>query len=183
MSLIYEEESRYETLMSVAERMLLAARTAPKGRGIDNIVAAIADKDEVMLLAAKMQELVDQKRAPEFFLRDMENILKAGIMVLIGTKIKPMGLQYCGLCGYGNCAGKEESPDSPCVFNTGDLGIAIGSAVGIAADCRVDNRVMYSVGMAARDLKTLGEDVKIIFGIPISSTSKNPFFDRTWNKR
>lgn len=183
MALIFEEESRKNALMMVAERMLLAARTAPKGRGVDNIVAAIAGKDEIKLLADKMRELVDKKIAAEFFLRDAENILSTEVAVLIGTRIKPMGLVYCGLCGHGNCAGKEKFPDTPCIFNTGDLGIAIGSAVSTAADCRVDNRIMYSAGIAARDMNMLGDDVKIIYAIPISSTSKNPFFDRVWPKR
>jgi uncharacterized ferredoxin-like protein len=32
--------------------------------------------------------------------------------------------------------------------------------------------------MAVKELGLLGEDVKIIYGIPLSSSSKNPFFDR-----
>jgi uncharacterized ferredoxin-like protein len=59
-----------------------------------------------------------------------------------------------------------------------DLGIAIGSAVSVAADHRVDNRVMYSIGKAAKELKLLGEEASIIFGIPLSASGKSPFFDR-----
>jgi uncharacterized ferredoxin-like protein len=66
----------------------------------------------------------------------------------------------------------------PCVFNTGDLGIAIGSAVSIAADHRVDNRVMYSVGQAVLEMGLFPPEVKIAYGIPLSATSKSPFFDR-----
>jgi uncharacterized ferredoxin-like protein len=58
------------------------------------------------------------------------------------------------------------------------LGIAIGSAVGVAMDHRVDNRVMNSVGHAVRELGLMGKDVKIVYGIPLSSSAKNPFFDR-----
>ena len=47
------------------------------------------------------------------------------------------------------CAEKEKYPNTPCVFNTGDLNLAIGSAVSLAADLRVDNRVMFSIGKAA----------------------------------
>ena len=64
------------------------------------------------------------------------------------------------------------------MFNTNDLGIAIGSAVSIAADDRIDCRVMFTVGKAVTELKLMDEKVKIIFGIPLSATSKNPFFDR-----
>ena len=63
-------------------------------------------------------------------------------------------------------------------MNLTDLGIAVGSAVSIAADCRVDNRVMFSAGMAAKNLKILPEDVKICYGIPVSVSGKNPYFDR-----
>jgi uncharacterized ferredoxin-like protein len=45
-------------------------------------------------------------------------------------------------------------------------------------EARVDNRIMYSAGMAARDLKLLGDDIQIIYCIPLSCTGKNPFFDR-----
>jgi len=99
-------------------------------------------------------------------------------MILIGTKIKTMGLKKCGHCGFKNCEEKEKYPDVPCTFNTGDLGIAIGSAVSLAMDHRIDNRVMYSVGHAVTELGLMGKDVKIAYGIPLSATSKNPFFDR-----
>jgi uncharacterized ferredoxin-like protein len=104
-------------------------------------------------------------------------------MLLIGTKIQSLGLAYCGLCGYKNCEEKNRYPNSPCAFNTGDLGIAIGSAVSVAADRRIDNRVMYDAGMAARDLNIFPPDIKIIYAIPLSCTSKNPFFDRVWPKK
>ena len=35
MALIYEEELRGKTLKNIARKMMVAARTAPKGRGID----------------------------------------------------------------------------------------------------------------------------------------------------
>ena len=83
------------------------------------------------------------------------------MVVLIGTKLK-------------NPDESVESYTSSAV----DLGIAIGSAVSVAADLRVDNRVMYSVGKAALNIGILGEDVKIAYGIPLSISGKNPFFDR-----
>lgn len=65
-----------------------------------------------------------------------------------------------------------------CSFNSGDLGIAVGSAVSVATDHRVDNRIMYSAGKAALELGLLGDGVAIAFGVPLSATGKNPFFDR-----
>ena len=82
------------------------------------------------------------------------------------------------MCGFKNCDEKNKYPSHPCVFNTGDLGIAIGSAVSVAMNHRVDNRIMYTVGQAVIEMGLLGDYVKIVYGIPLSVSSKNPFFDR-----
>ena len=60
-----------------------------------------------------------------------------------------------------------------CSFNVGDLGIALGSAVSRAADMRVDNRIMYSVGKAVLELDLLGAEVHIAYGIPLSVSGKS----------
>lgn len=174
----FEEQERSEAVMEVARRMMAAARTAPKGCGIDNLAIATVPKAEIETVAAQMEALVAAEIASPFFLRDADNIRQAEAIVLIGTKIAPLGLKFCGLCGFANCGAKAEHPDHPCAFNTGDLGIAVGSAVSVATDARMDNRIMYTVGMAVRELKWLGEETKIIYGIPLSCTGKNPFFDR-----
>jgi len=57
-----------------------------------------------------------------------------------------------------------------------DLGIAVGSAVKVASDLNVDNRVMFTVGVAARALGYMRADV--VIGIPLSATGKNIYFDR-----
>ncbi len=54
----------------------------------------------------------------------------------------------------------------------------MGSAVSIAMDNRIDNRIMYTIGIAVKELELMGKETKIIYGIPLSATSKNPFFDR-----
>jgi len=131
-----------------------------------------------LFIAEKLKELVEIGKGPDYFIRDAENILLTNILVLIGTKINPTGIKFCGLCGYKDCTIKSNYPNHPCAINISDLGIAIGSAVSIAMDERIDNRVMHSVGMAAAELGLLGEDVGIIYGIPLSVGSKNPFFDR-----
>ena len=183
MSIVFEEHTRKDSVLEVARRMLIAARTAPKAGGVDNLVMAIVGKEEISLIAGKMKEFVESKNAQNSFLRDAENILVAAeSMVLIGTKIKSFGIQFCGLCGHANCAEKNKFPLEPCAFNTTDLGIAVGSALSVAMDCRVDNRLMYTAGMAATELKLLGENVGLILAIPLSCTGKNPFFDRKWPK-
>ena len=182
MSIIFEEELRERSVMETARRMMTAARTAPKARGIDNLVIAVIGKEEIAKLSAETERLAKDEGAPEFFLRDSENITNADALVLIGTKIAACGVPFCGLCGFGDCARKGEHPESPCAFNTGDLGIAIGSAVSIAADDRVDSRVMFSIGVAAVRLEML-PGAKIVYGIPLSAKKKNPFFDRVWPKK
>lgn len=172
-----EEQIRFETVKEVARLMLTAARTAPKAKGIDNLVLALAEKSDIDEIALKMEE-IGTRSGISSFLRDAGNIRQAQALVLMGTRIKTQGLSVCGRCGVKNCDEKNLFPDVPCTFNTGDLGIAIGSAVSVAMDHRVDNRIMYTVGQAVLELKLLGEDVKIAFGIPLSVSPKNPFFDR-----
>lgn len=156
--------------------MCLAARTAPKARGLDLLEIAILKGDDITKLSAKMKEIGDRE-SHHTFLRDSENIKSASAIVLIGTKSKVIGLKYCAFCGWPNCA-EAEKAGAICAYNTGDLGIAVGSAVSVAMDHRVDNRVMYSTGKAAIEMKLLGEEVVVAYGIPLSATGKNPFFDR-----
>ena len=172
-----EVSVRTEVLIAIAKEMMLAARTAPKARGIDNLEIAIVESQNIEMISQRMKE-IGQENKNQTFLRDADSILLATVMVIIGTKINTIGLKKCGHCGFKNCEEKEKLPDVPCAYNTGDLGIAIGSAVSIAMDHRVDNRVMYSVGQAILEIGLLGKDVKIVYGIPLSATSKNPFFDR-----
>ena len=80
---------------------------------------------------------------------------------------------------YATCAGRAEGV--PCALNSIDVGIAIGSACATAADLRVDTRVMFSAGLAAQRLDWL-KGCRQVMAIPVSASSKNPFFDRKSNK-
>ena len=177
MAIIREEKLNKAALRRIAEEMLIAARTAPKGCGIDNTVLAIVEGNDIKRIARKMKEQ-GKKHKVDFFIRDADNILGAPVMVLLGTKIKPMGLKKCGMCGFPSCSEKDKHKEIPCSYNTGDLGIAIGSAVSVAMDNSVDNRIMYTVGQAVIEMGLLGKDVKVVYAVPLSATSKNPFFDR-----
>ena len=177
MGILFDHAANRETLKEVARRMLLAARTAPKGRGIDNMVLSLVEEDEIKKISVKLKEMGKQYKV-NAFTRDAEAISSVSVMLILGTKIKPLGLKKCGMCGFVNCEEKNKHLQIPCVFNTGDLGIAIGSAVSVAMDNRVDNRVMYTVGQVVLEMKLFGEDMKIAYGIPLSATSKNKFFDR-----
>lgn len=178
MAIIKEHDIIRDSLLDVAKKMVLAATTAPKARGINNIVAAILTDRDIQDLAKVMRD-IGEKHENSILIRDSHNVLKrADVLVLFGTRVRSINLALCGYCGFRDCKTKNEHPGIPCSFNTGDLGIAIGSAVSVAMDHRVDNRIMYSVGMAAKEMGILGDDVPIIYGIPLSATAKNPFFDR-----
>lgn len=177
MEIIKEEHIRNVTLTSIAKEMMIAARTAPKGKGADNIVLALVDGQDIVAISQKLKEM-GERYGVGSFVRDAENILHAPVVLLMGTKVEPLGLKKCGLCGFRDCDEKRTYPSVPCAFNTGDLGIAMGSAVSVAMDRRVDNRIMYTVGQAVLEMGLLGEEVKVVYAIPLSATSKNPFFDR-----
>jgi uncharacterized ferredoxin-like protein len=168
-----ERDSRRQRVVEVGRRMLTAARTAPKGRGVDIVECALVEGDDIVRLSQAMKQLHAETGKP-VYARDSENILKADCIVVIATHAMPLGLN-CAHCGFSSCDAKPEAV--PCAINSVDVGIAIGSAVAMAADCRVDSRVMFSVGMAAERLNLLN-GCKQYFCIPLSASSKNPFFDR-----
>ena len=168
-----ERDIRHEHILNVARQMMTAARTAPKGKGIDVIEAALVTGEDIKILSDKMIAMVEE-HGMKFFLRDADNILSAECIVLIGTREQAQGLN-CGHCGYATCAARTEGV--PCALNSIDVGIAIGSACATAADMRVDTRVMFSAGLAAQQLNWL-KDCKMVMAIPVSASSKNPFFDR-----
>ena len=95
---------------------------------------------------------------------------------MIGAKSNPPKLN-CGFCGFKNCE-ELKAKGGVCAYNSMDLGIALSSAVGIANQFHIDNRLMYSIGRASLELGLLDKDIKQAIGIPLSATGKNIFFDR-----
>jgi uncharacterized ferredoxin-like protein len=169
-------ESHTQSLIDVAQQLCIAARTAPKARGKDFLVTGIVSGADKTRLTDAMRDIA-RRDGVAFFERDAQNIDDSPVVVLIGTRKEVIGLPHCGYCGFQDC---QELSDSGgvCAFNSGDLGIALGSAVSRAADLRLDNRIMYSAGKAAVELKLLGPDVSMAYGIPLSASGKNLFFDR-----
>lgn len=170
-----ERTTRTERLIHVAAEMMTAARTAPKGKGLDIIEVAMITGDTIGELSEAMLSY-SEKLGLKFVTRDAENILHAEAIVLVGTRQQVQSLN-CGYCGFPTCAEKNEFPGVPCSLNTVDVGIALGSACAVAADRRVDSRVMFSVGRVVQELGWM-PGCSNIYGIPISCSSKSPFFDR-----
>ena len=156
--------------------MVAAARTAPKTRGIDNIrVVGIEDATTKANLITKMRELAkSEDRA--WFERDATCVEKSLAVLLIGVVPNPADLN-CGYCGQGTCEALEKI-NGICSFNSIDLGIATSSAVSVAADSRIDTRIMFSVGHAGVAMNLFEGAIKQALGIPLSISGKSPFFDR-----
>ena len=171
--IINERDIRKQSVLEAAHQIMVAARTAPKGKGID-IIEIITVTDEDIKQISEHLKVISKETGMKFLLRDAENILQAEAMILIGTKKQKQGLN-CAYCGFPTCI---EKPDTvPCTINSIDVGIAIGSACAKASDLRLDTRVMFSAGWSAQQLGLL-EDCHQVIAIPLSVSSKNPFFDR-----
>ena len=127
-----ERDCCHEHVLNVARQMMTAARTAPKGKGVDVIETALVTGEDLKKLSEKMITMAEELRHG-FFLRDAANVLQAECVVIIGTREQAQGLN-CGHCGFPTCAGRSEGV--PCALNTVDVGIAVGSACAMAADMR-----------------------------------------------
>ena len=171
--ILNERDSRNEQVLQIGKQMMVAARTAPKAKGVDIIEVALITDEDIRRLSEEMRAVCEENGF-KFFLRDADNIMEAECVLLIGTQELPHGLN-CGHCGFATCA--DRPAGVPCALNSVDVGIAIGSACAIAADHRVDTRVMFSAGLAAQRLGIL-KGCRQVFAIPVSASSKNPFFDR-----
>ena len=171
------EDMERRAALDAAARVCAAARTAPKAKGVDSIHTAVltdADKDSV----ADAMERFGAEQGADFFLRDAGNVRAAKVLVLIGIEESQRGLgEICGYCHHSNCAACREN-NGVCVYDPVDVGIALGSAAATAADCRMDSRILFSAGRAAQSLGLMGENVTLIYGLPLAVTGKSPFFDR-----
>jgi len=150
--IIRSEDAERESVLHVARLMVAAARTAPKAGGRDNIKTLILTGEEKDRLADEMQKMGGSSLSPK-------NVKDADAIVLIGV-------DFVGpIEEWRNFRAKLI-----------DLGIALGSAVKVASDLNIDNRIMYRAGRAAINLGIMKADE--VQGIPVSIKGKNIFFDR-----
>ena len=111
---------------------------------------------------------------------DAENVARSACVLLIGIKEATVAGLNCSACGFDLCLkintsdGEFRGPQ--CALRVLDLGIALGSAVKTASLLNVDNRIMYRIGVAARQAGLCDDDLAM--GIPLSATGKNIYFDR-----
>ncbi|MDR3279113.1 MAG: DUF2148 domain-containing protein [Synergistaceae bacterium] len=172
------DETEKKAILHVAELMLAAARTAPKACGIDELETMILDGTDKDSLTETMREMaaISSGRMSESFARDAGNLDNSPYLVLLGIRTVPRALD-CGLCGVPKCSEAAEQGVC-CAMAAGDLGIAVGSAAATAMDHRIDNRIFFTAGIAALKKKLFSDKVTVCFGIGLSATGKNIFFDR-----
>lgn len=177
-------EMKKEAIFNTAARMCAAARTAPKAKGQDSIVTVMLTKTDKNRLADIMEEtgirLFGEDKAV-WYKRDAANVRNSQAVVLIGTRKDYKHISECGLCGFADCHACKES-GGVCAHLFVDLGIAVSSAVNIAAHDNIDNRIMWSIGKAAAEMEELESNICWL-GIPLSISGKNIFFDRQQTSR
>jgi uncharacterized ferredoxin-like protein len=184
MPVLDGRQQERQGILETANLMVVAARTAPKAGGKDDILTAIVYGTEAEDIPADMEKMAVERNNAAW--TQQARIIKdADAIVIIGVRgTKSYGLN-CGACGFRSCdeftnAEKRigQDFDGPnCMIKTLDLGIAVCSAAKIASILNADNRIYYRIGAAARRLRYLPE-ASIIIGIPLSATGKNPHFDR-----
>lgn len=151
--IINSEDAEKDALLIAAKLMVAAARTAPKAGGRDYIKTMILTGEDKDRLANAMPTTGPQGDS------NVKNIRDAGAVVLIGVDFESNTAEWFGMKA-----------------KLIDLGIALGSAVKIASDLNIDNRIFYSAGRIAMQTGIMKADE--VQAIPLSIKGKNIFFDR-----
>lgn len=168
-----------EGLRTVAELMRIAARTAPKSLGKDFVVIEVIEGETCHELAEAMISFGERKGKPNVT-RHARNVEDSPVVVLIGIKNAEPAGQDCSACGSVKCIepntfeGEYRGPQ--CAHRLLDMGIALGSAAKTAGMLNADSRVMYTVGVVAREMGLI--DADFVMGIPLSASGKSIYFDR-----
>jgi uncharacterized ferredoxin-like protein len=167
-----QDETARQQVQALMNRML----TAPKAKGADDVRILYVDGQEKAALTAFLRRHGEERGKPGL-VRDAANVDKAVAVVVVGARPLFMDLD-CEMCGAPSCD-EARARSLNCIYPIADLGIAIGSGVSMAAEQGLDNRVMYSIGLAALRTGLFGDpSVRCALGIPFSVSSKNVFFDR-----
>ena len=178
---------------AVAGLMAIAARTAPKAKGQDEILISVLTSAREKELSRAMTDYGTQ-HGLGFFLRDAKNVAASDACLVVGVRGNVSVGINCGACGYATCAALEKATQKKrptttafagpnCAVRMADLGIAVGSAAKTAQIHNVDNRIMYTAGSVAMNLGFLGKDCTVAYAIPLSASGKNIFFDRDLAKK
>ncbi len=163
--------------LNIVSKILIAdAITAPKSVGRDDVIIDLITDNEVKLKIFKKMTEITERTNLTFYKRDAINCGNIDYIILIGFKLFYHRFD-CGFCGFSGC---DEciKKGGVCTVSATDAGIAIGSVVKLASIFGIDNRIMISLGQAAKEIGYFKEKIGGAYGIPLSATTKNPFFDR-----
>jgi len=86
-----DPESSPQTLLAAADQICLAARSAPKGKGRDLLTTAVLTGEEKQRVADQMR-LIAEREGGSNFARDAANLGTAPVVILLGTRLAPLGL-------------------------------------------------------------------------------------------
>lgn len=180
-------------IVETAELMCAASITAPKTKGINLLSVFYILPDEFNPLYDSLEQLsnkYDHIRTQKPYKRDLETLRNTECLVVVSSKRKLMDIAGCDACGfYGEPNGCKAAAaaGATCAYNSKDLGIATCSAVLVAHQRFIDNRIIDTVGRAIINFKLYPEYTggkafdAVCIGLSISG--KNPFFDRLEQKR
>ena len=168
------------SMQTVTDLMEIAARTAPKAAGQDYVVVKVIEGQDLQRLGDEMAKY-GQQVGKKNFDRDGRNVAASAALVLVGLKDGKSPDLNCGACGVDLCNDRipgehGEFVGPQCAIRVLDMGIALGSAVKTASLLNVDNRIMYRVGVVARQIGLI--DADFVMGIPLSVGGKSIYYDR-----
>jgi uncharacterized ferredoxin-like protein len=105
MPSIKDAKAEMEGVLALAKAMAVAARTAPKARGVDAIETLIVFGEDLDSLGQAMEEHGGNTNMSDVFKRDAGNVCKSHAVLLIGLKdLRPKKMEKpldCGACGNG----------------------------------------------------------------------------------
>ncbi len=171
-----KDEILKEGLDIVSKLLLMDAITAPKSIGRNDIVVDIINDNKYKEPILDKAKEIAKRSGFGFYERDAFNCENISHIIVTGYKVFYHRFN-CGFCGFESCD-ECENKGGMCAISITDSGIAIGSLVKLSSLFGVDNRVMLSIGQATKEVGFFKEKVGGAYGIPLSVTTKNPFFDR-----
>ncbi len=93
---------------AVAGLMAIAARTAPKAKGQDEILISVLTSARQKELSRAMTDYGTQ-HGLGFFLRDAKNVAASDACLVVGVRGNVSVGINCGACGYATCAALEKA--------------------------------------------------------------------------
>ena len=94
--ILNERDSRHDEVLQIAQQMMVAARTAPKGKGVDIIEIAMVTESNIRILSDTMKQMYEENGL-KFFLRDASDWL--GLFCCC----RPSGRYACDVFGRTGC--------------------------------------------------------------------------------